>query len=133
MYSVDDTSPLHARIRPWWESLLSSQEPIGFSWNVLLGFVRLSTRRPAFATPLPTEVAFNLVDLWLSQPNAQVLQPTDRHSALLRQLLERVGTAGNLTSDAHIAALAIEYDGDVCSADSDFRRFSGVRWVNPLD
>ena len=133
VYAVDENSPLNARIRPWWESLLSSDEPIGFSWNVLLGFVRLSTRTPVFANPLQTDVALDLVDRWLAQPNAVVLEPTERHSALLRTLLQPIGTAGNLTTDAHLAALAIEYGGEVCSADNDFRRFRGVRWMNPLD
>jgi toxin-antitoxin system PIN domain toxin len=132
IYAVDELSPAHVRIRPWWESVLSGDEAIGFSWNVLLGFVRLSTRAPSFANPLPVDVAFDLVDLWLSRPNALVLQPTERHAALMRELLSQAGTAGNLTTDGHIAALAIEYDGEVCSADNDFRRFRGLRWMNPL-
>ena len=65
--------------------------------------------------------------------NVLILQPTERHAVLLRELIESAGTAGTLTNDAHIAALAIEYDGEVCSADSDFGRFRGLRWMNPLD
>jgi predicted nucleic acid-binding protein len=47
-------------------------------------------------------------------------------------LLERLGTAGNLTADAHLAALAIEYQAELHSTDADFSRFSGLRWRNPL-
>jgi len=74
-----------------------------------------------------------MIDDWLAQPNATVIHPTGRHSEVLRGLIAAAGTTGNLTTDAHIAALAIEYDAEVCSADNDFRRFSGVRWFNPLD
>ena len=112
---------------------MSGDEPVGYAWNVLLGFLRLVTRTPVFSTPIATEVAFDLIDRWLALPNAMVLHPTDRHAAILRGLIESVGTAGNLTTDAHLAALAIEYGGEVCSADNDFRRFRGLRWVNPLD
>ena len=73
-----------------------------------------------------------MVDGWLAQPPALILTPTDRHLAILRGLIEPLGTAGNLTSDAHLAALAVEHGGEVCSGDSDFARFQGLRWSNPL-
>jgi hypothetical protein len=76
--------------------------------------------------------ALDLVDAWLAQPCATVLHPGDRHATLLRQLLEPFGTAGNLTTDAHLAALAIEHGAELCSADADFSRFPGLRWTNPL-
>jgi predicted nucleic acid-binding protein len=76
--------------------------------------------------------AFTTVEGWLAQPNALILHPTGRHLTILRGLIEPLGTAGNLTSDAHLAALAIEHGGEVCSADTDFSRFPGLRWVNPL-
>jgi hypothetical protein len=62
----------------------------------------------------------------------EFLHPTDRHSAVLRELLSPLGTAGNLTSDAHLAALAIEHGAELCSCDTDFARFGGVRWTDPL-
>jgi predicted nucleic acid-binding protein len=52
---------------------------------------------------------------------------------VLRQLLEPLGTAGNLTTDAHLAALAIEHGAELCSTDMDFSRFAGLRWTNPLE
>ena len=76
--------------------------------------------------------AFDIIDGWLQQPSVTVIHPTDRHARLLRDLLSRLGTAGNLTSDAHLAALAIEHGAELCSTDADFGRFAGVRWVNPL-
>ncbi len=73
-----------------------------------------------------------MVEGWLAQPHALVLHPAERHLSVLRGPLEPVGTAGNLTADAHLAALAIEHGGEVCSADADFARFAGLRWSNPL-
>lgn len=111
---------------------MSGTAPIGFAWAVLLAFVRISTRPQLFASPLAPERAFDIVDSWLAQPCALVLHPTERHSAIMRGLVEPLGAAGNIVMDAHLAALAIEYGGEVCSADSDFSRFPGLRWTNPL-
>ena len=114
------------------ERLLEGVEPVGFAWIVLVAFGRLSTRRQAFGNPLTPGEAFDIVEDWLARPNAVVLTPTARHVAVLRAFLEPLGTAGNLTNDAHLAALAIEYSAQLCSADSDFSRFPGLRWSNPL-
>jgi toxin-antitoxin system PIN domain toxin len=132
LYGLDEASPQHARARPWLEDLLSEMEPVGFAWPVLLAFLRLSTRAQVFVSPLQPAEAFDVVESWLAQPCAVVVHPTERHLAVLRGLLEALGTAGNLTADAHLAALAIEHGGEVCSADTDFGRFRGLRWTNPL-
>jgi len=132
LYALDETSPHHGRARAWLEELLSGTEAVGFTWQVLLAFLRLSTRPQLFTTPLHPAEAFDVVDGWLAQPCALVLHPTDRHLDVLRGLLEPLGTAGNLTADAHLAALAVEHGGEVYSADTDFGRFRGLRWTNPL-
>jgi toxin-antitoxin system PIN domain toxin len=132
LYALDEASPHHRRARPWLEDVLSDAEPVGFAWSVLLAFVRLSTRPHLFANPLTAIEAFDVVEGWLAQPCALVLLPTGRHLAILRGLVEPLGTAGNISTDAHLAALAIEHGGEVCSADTDFGRFRGLRWTNPL-
>lgn len=133
LYAVDEGSPHHAVARRWLEEQLSSAETFAFSWAVLLAFVRLATNPRIFESPLSTEAAFDLVDSWLAQPATTVVHPLDRHHQLLRELLAPLGTAGNLTSDAHLAALAIEHGAELCSADSDFMRFPRVRFSNPLE
>ena len=65
-------------------------------------------------------------------PNVWIPGPTERHDEILGELLERSRAAGNLVPDAHLAALAIEHGLTLCSADGDFARFPGLRWVNPL-
>jgi toxin-antitoxin system PIN domain toxin len=132
LYAVDEASPRHGPAREWVEGTLSGAETVALAWTMLLGFVRLSTRANLFERPLEVEEALDLVDGWLEQPCTTVIHPTDRHSAVLRELLAPLGTAGNLANDAHLAALAIEHGALVCSCDSDFSRFPGVRWVDPL-
>ena len=99
---------------------------------MLLAFVRLSTRAAVFSRPLTTDQAFDLVESWLAQPPATVLHPTERHGAIVRELLAPFGAAGNLVTDAHLAALAIEHGATLASSDRDFGRFARLRWLDPL-
>ena len=132
LYAVNEDAPLHGPARAWLEAALSGTETIAFSWQVLLAFLRLSTRTAFFPRPLGAEEAFAVIDSWLAQPCVTLLNPTEKHARLLRELLLPLGTAGNLTTDAHLAALALEHGAELCSCDSDFARFPGVRWVNPI-
>lgn len=132
LYAIDEEAPKHERAREWLEETLSGSEAVGFAWAVLLGFLRISTSATVFERPLSVSEALDCVDSWLDQPRVVAVAPTKRHPALLRELLEPLGTAGNLTSDAHIAALAIEHGAEVCSSDTDFARFGGLRWTDPL-
>ncbi len=133
IYAVDRRSPSHQRTVQWWNGLLSGNETVAFSWTVLLGFVRLTTNPRVVTAPLQSGEALDYVDRWLGLPIATVIDPTPRHASILRDLLSVAGTAGNVVSDAHLAALAIEHGAELCSADRDFGRFPGLRWVNPLD
>lgn len=132
LYAIDEDSPRHTEARDWLERIMSGTETVGLAWLVLLAVVRLSTRAVVFSEPYSTAEALDLVDGWLAQPNVTVLHPTPRHAVILRGLLEPLGTAGNLTNDAHLAALAVEHGAELCSCDADFRRFPGVRWTDPL-
>jgi len=132
LYAVNEDAPFQERARAWLERSLSGTETIAFTWPVLLAFLRLSTRAAVFPRPLDPEEAFGVVESWLAQPCVTILQPTARHLAVLRDLLLPFGMAGNLTSDAHLAAIAFEHGAELYSSDHDFARFSTVRWVNPL-
>lgn len=132
IYALDSSSPRHEPARDWIERVFSGSEPVGLAWQVLLAVLRLTTRATVFARPYSVEEAFDVVDGWLTQPCATIVHPTTRHAAVLRGLLTPLGTAGNLTSDAHLAALAVEYGAELCSSDADFSRFPGLRWVDPL-
>ena len=132
IYAVNADAPLNRKAKAWLGSALSGQETVGFSWSVLLAFLRLTTRPGLFGHPLPIDTAFDLVASWLDQPSATIVHPGPRHLQVVRELLLPLGTGGNLTSDAHLAALAIEHRAELCSSDTDFARFHGLNWRNPL-
>jgi toxin-antitoxin system PIN domain toxin len=132
LYAVDESSAFHRASRHWLEQSLTASETVAFDWTVLLAFVRLSTRAAIFEHPLKPAQALDIVEGWLAQSNVIVVHPTDRHAAILRDLLNRLGTGGNITSDAHLAAIAIEHGADLYSMDSDFSRFPGLHWIDPL-
>jgi toxin-antitoxin system PIN domain toxin len=132
LYAYDAQSPRHAPAREWLEQTLSGTETVGLSWVVMLAFIRLSTRSVVVEHPLDIDEAIQLLESWIAQPCVTVIHPTDRHPAVLRELLSPLGTAGNLTTDAHLAALAIEHGALLCSCDADFSRFPGLRWTDPL-
>jgi hypothetical protein len=99
---------------------------------VLLGFIRITTNRLVLQNPWSVEESLERVEAWLEQPNVRIVHPTHRHAEWLVGFLRRAGTAGNLTTDAHLAALAVEHGCTLCSTDPDFARFSGLSWRNPL-
>ncbi len=133
IYAVDRSSPSHVVALRWWNGLLSGSQTVALSWTVLLGFLRLTTSPRIMRTPLDVAEAFDYIERWLAHPLTTVIDPTPRHASMLRDLLGPVGAAGNLVSDAHLAALAIEHGAELCSADRDFGRFPGLRWVDPLN
>ena len=132
IYAVNEDSPPHRKAKSWLDDTISGPDSVGLSWNVLLAFLRVATRPNLFRNPLSVETALDLMALWLDQPNVIVVEAGPRHLRILRELLLSLGSGGNLTSDAHLAALAIEHGAELCSSDADFARFPGLRWSNPL-
>ena len=132
LYAVNEDAPLHRKAKPWLEGVLTGPEPVGFEWTVLLAFLRLSTRSAVFPRPLALEDAARVMESWLEQPCSEIVDPAERHLEVLAELLGPLGAGGNLTSDAHLAAVALEQGAELCSCDSDFARFKKLRWVNPL-
>lgn len=131
-YAHDRGARGHEMARAWWMGLMTGDRPVGLPWAVLLGFLRISTHPAVLKHPLPVAEACGLVRSWLDQPVAGILLPGERHATILFGLLEGLGTAGNLTTDAHLAALAIEHQAELHSTDADFGRFPGLRWKNPI-
>jgi len=132
LYAVDREAPQHSAARKWLEETLSGGEDVRLAWMVILAFLRLSTLRARSAQPMTIDAAFSIMQGWLDHPSVSIAQPGPEHARILRRLLTQAGRGGNLTTDAHLAALAIEYDAELCSSDNDFARFPGLRWRNPL-
>jgi toxin-antitoxin system PIN domain toxin len=132
VYAYDSTSPHLERARAWWEATLQQPRIVGLPWATSIGFIRVITNRGIWDKPLPPKDAIAIVRTWLDHPRVRIVTPGDRHAEILFDLLLELGVAGNLTSDAHLAALAIEYQAELVSTDTDFARFPGLRWFNPL-
>jgi toxin-antitoxin system PIN domain toxin len=132
IYAVNGDAAQHIAARSWLERTLSGTTQVGLAWIVILAFLRITTRPGILEQPLRAADALALVDGWFRQPYVQPVDPGPNHWPLLHQLLAATGAAGNLTSDAHLAALALERECTIYSADYDFRRFQGVIHVNPL-
>ena len=129
--AVDHESEFHARAAGWLAPALQATEPVGFAWSVVLGFLRIGTNPRVFASPLTVTGASRRVSQWMEAGCARVVEPGPGHVERVVGLLEAVGSAGNLVTDAHLAALAMENDGEVVSFDRDFARFPGLRWSIP--
>ena len=132
IYAHDAGSRVHGAAKPWWERCLSGREAVGLPWVVLLGFLRIICNPKIFLRPMPVGEAADQVESWLGRPQVQVVHPGARHGELVLGYVREFGTAGNLTTDTHLAALGVEYQATLHTADADFARFGGLRWKNPL-
>ncbi len=132
LYAVDSAAPQHDRVAAWLAEQLNGDRRVGLPWESLTAFVRIATHPRASDHPVKPDAAWRLVEEWLAVPAVWIPLPTDRHADVLGGLLRRHHLAGNLVPDAHLAALAIEHGLEICSADTDFARFTEIRWRNPL-
>jgi len=132
IYSYDSHSSNHAKSRAWLERTFSGTEAVGLPWQTVSAFLRVVTNRRLPGSRLVVEQAVQVVQEWLEQPNVRLLAPGDDHWLLFRQMIVEGRASGPLVSDAHLAALTIEYGGVLYTADRDFARFPGLRWMNPL-
>jgi len=132
LYAHITAFPEHARARRWWEGLLNGRRDVGVAAPALFGFVRLATNPRVLDRPLAVADALSHVEEWLARAHVHFVQPGPRHLEIAFGLLRLAGAAANLTTDAQLAALAIEHQGEVHSNDSDFARFPQLRWVDPI-
>lgn len=132
LYAEDSLSPRHRDARVWWDHQLSGTSPVCLCWTVVSAFIRISTNPRVFDRPLSLEQSLARVRSWLAQPCVRMVQPTERHWAVFEQMLLEGQASGNLVTDAHLAALAIEHGCELNSTDGDFARFPAIRWRNPL-
>lgn len=132
LYARDAESPFHQRAQGWLTERLNGPVRVGLPWASLVAFLRIATHPRAYERPLTPRDAREQVDAWLAAESSWVPKATPRHADVLGQLVERYDLRGNLISDAHLAALAIEHGLTLCSADTDFARFSELRWLDPV-
>lgn len=122
----------HGAAKAWLDSKLAGTASVGLPWPCLLGFVRLTVDPRVFEYPLTMKEAWQQGEDWLDLPPVWIPAPAEHHRRILGPLLAEAGNNRNLVPDAHLAALALEHGLILCSADTDFARFPGLRWENPL-
>jgi hypothetical protein len=132
LYASNAEADQHAESREWLDGKVGGTAPVGLPWPTLLAFLRIATNPRAFRRPLTMSTAWEQVSAWLSAEPVWTPEPTERHAAVLGELLALPGVYGNLVSDAHLASLAIQHGLTLCSTDGDFARFPGLVWLNPL-
>jgi uncharacterized protein len=132
VHAYNEGTAWHQRACPWLEEVLTASELVALTWPTITGFLRLTTSRFVMENPLAVSDALSIVDTWLEQPLVRIIRPGERHWPILKGLLDGVQVGGNLVTDAHLAALAIEHDCELCSTDNDFARFRRLKWHNPL-
>ena len=132
IYSYDVRSADHKKSVAWLEEVLSGDETVGLPWQSVTAFLRVVTNRRLPGVRATVEQALLAVEEWLREPNVQMLSSGDQHWSVLRRMIVDGQASGALVSDAEIAALTVEYGGVLHTADRDFARFPGLRWVNPL-
>lgn len=132
VYAYSRRAPRHAEARKWWEATLDEGKPVGIPWAVLCGFIRITTHPTVMDPPMRVDRALEVVRSWLERPGVRILEPGPRHFEILAGLLSGLGFGGNLTTEAHLAAIAIEHHCEIHGNDTDFGRFPGLRWRDPL-
>ena len=132
LYAEDSLCEHHAAARAWWDEQLSGSSPVRLCWPVLSAFLRIGTNPRLHRCPLTLREACERIQGWLLQPCVRLAEPTPDHWAHFQAMLNGANARGNLVSDAHLAALAVEHNCVLCSADSDFARFPSLKWENPL-
>ncbi|MEI7911356.1 MAG: TA system VapC family ribonuclease toxin [Verrucomicrobiota bacterium] len=132
VYAHNDQAPEYAKAKAWWEAALNGRVPVGLPWISMSGYIRLMTHPRVLAQPLDIHLAIGHVRSWLAQPPVRILHPGTHFESLFLGFLAQLGNGGNLTTDAQLAALAVEHQAELHSCDADFSRFPGLRWINPL-
>jgi uncharacterized protein len=132
LFAVDGESPFHVKAGDWLNDQLNGEQRIGIPWLSLGAFVRIITHQGITKRPLDPIEAWQRVQDWLANDIVWTPAPTPRHAEVMGGLIKRYQPRGNLITDAQLAALAIEHGIEVCSADTDFARFTEIRWNNPL-
>ena len=132
IYAHNQAVREHAAAHAWWSDLMAREQPVALPWAVVFGFIRLVTHPAVLVQPLPPERALACVRSWLEREHVRILDPGPRHLEIVAQLFAATGVAGRLTTDTHLAALAIEHQAELHTNDADFGRYPGLRQRNPI-
>lgn len=132
LYAYNPHTPQHGAARGWWEQAMNGDELIGIPLEIAFGFVRIATHPRLGAARVPLINARQVVEGWMDLPQVRPLVPGAVHFNRVMELMTAAMAAGPVHSDAILAAYAIEHRATLFTNDSDFARFPGLIWQNPL-
>ncbi len=132
IYAYDTASTQHKQARSWLEEVFSGTETIGIPWQSIAAFLRVMTNPKLHGRQYSLNEATGIIEAWMAQSSVRILAPAEEHWLQFRRMIVGGSASGALVSDGEIAALTMEYGGILHTADRDFARFPGLRWVNPL-
>lgn len=132
IYAHNRRAPQHQKALDWWNRCLAGHDGVALAWVVILGFVRITTHPKIFERPMSVDQALGRVEEWLTLPQVQLVHPAQTHFQTWSSMLKQLGSAGNLTTDSHLAALAMERGLVLHTTDADFSRFPRLKWRNPI-
>ncbi len=132
LYARNESADQHSRAVEWIEAALNGNTRVGLPWWSLSAFIRIATNPRAFDRPLSAKEAAEQVEQWIAAPRAWIVQPTDGYHRVFLQLVQRYNITAELTTDAQLAALALDHGVSIVSADTDFARFEEIDWINPF-
>lgn len=132
IYAYDTGSARHEKSRVWLEDIFSGTEPVGLPWQSVAAFLRVMTNPKLHGRQYSLNEATGIIEAWMARSNVRMLVPAEDHWLQFRKMVLDGSASGPLVTDAEIAALTIEYGGVLHTADRDFARFPGLKWLNPL-
>jgi toxin-antitoxin system PIN domain toxin len=133
IYSTNRANPHYEVANRLVDEAMNGDRRVGIPWQTIGAFIRITTHPRVTARPLTSEQAWGLVQSWLEAPPTWIPPATEATARVYGDLASRLSITGNLVPDAMLAALAIEHGLELWSADTDFARFPGLRWRNPLN
>lgn len=116
----------HALCRTWLQTALRGAERLGLIDIALVGFLRIVTNRRAFKTPSKIDEALEFASALYTQSNCTRIGSSEAWWRHLTQLSAALNASGNLLTDLHIAAVAIDHKGTVVTLDKDFKNIPGL-------
>ena len=132
VYAHNSSAPEHDSVARWWSEAVLGAEIVGIAWMVALAFVRLLSNPRVVVHPSPPQQLLAVIMEILDLPSVRVVSPGSQHAGIMKRLFEETGAGSRLTTDVHLAALAIEHDATLVSNDIDFGRFGGLKLFNPV-
>jgi uncharacterized protein len=132
IYAVNADDAQHRAAKEWLSGVFDGDRRIALPWQTIGAFLRIVTHPRINRTPLSAIQAWDILQQWLDSPLVWVPPATERTAAIYRTLNRETPLTGNLVTDGQLAALAIEHGVPLYSADTDFHRFRGLDWRNPL-